>query len=53
MTFEEFIKNHVRVAPEGRNIELTPAQYAFISWIEKEKCKKKGFHFKVRKKGKL
>ncbi len=40
MTFEEFIKNHVRVAPEGRNIELTPVQYAFIDWVEK--CKKKG-----------
>ena len=35
MTFEEFIKNHVRVAPEGKNIELTLAQCAFIDWIEK------------------
>ena len=40
MTFEEFIKNYVRVAPEGKIIEMTPAQHAFIEWIEK--CKKKG-----------
>lgn len=49
MTFEEFIKNHVRIAPEGKNIEMTSAQYAFIDWIEK--CKKKGlkpFNLKVR-----
>ena len=44
MTFEEFIKNYVRVASEGKNIEMTPAQYAFIEWIEK--CKKKvRYHF--------
>ena len=40
MTFEEFVKNHVRVAPEGKHIELTPVQSAFIDWIEK--CKQKG-----------
>ena len=40
MTFEEFLKNHVRVAPEGKQIELTSAQYAFMDWIEK--CKQKG-----------
>ena len=40
MTFEEFIKNHVRIAPEGKNIELIPAQWAFINWLEE--CKKKG-----------
>ena len=40
MTFEEFIKNHVRVAPEGKHIEMTSAQRAFINWLEK--CKKKG-----------
>ena len=40
ITFEEFIKNHVKVAPEGKHIELTPAQYAFLDWVEK--CKKKG-----------
>ena len=40
MTFEEFIKNHARVAPECKHIEMTSAQYAFIDWIEK--CKKKG-----------
>jgi len=39
MTFEEFIKNHVRVAPKGKHIEMTSAQYAFIDWIEK--CKEK------------
>ena len=39
MTFEEFIKNHVRVAPEGKNIELIPIQYAFLDWIEKSKQK--------------
>jgi hypothetical protein len=39
MTFEEFIKNHIRVVPEGKNIELTPIQYAFLDWIEE--CKKK------------
>ncbi len=49
MTFEEFIKNHIRVAPEGKNIELTPIQYAFLDWIKK--CKEKGlepFDLKVR-----
>ena len=40
MTFEEFIKDHVKIAPEGKNIELTSVQYAFIDWIEK--CKQKG-----------
>ena len=40
MTFKEFIKTYVRIAPECKNIELTPAQYAFLDWIEK--CKKKG-----------
>lgn len=39
MTFEEFIKNHVKIAPEGKHIELTPVQYAFLDWIEK--CKEK------------
>ena len=39
MTFEEFIKNHVKVAPEGKHIELTSAEYAFLDWIEK--CKQK------------
>ena len=42
MTFEEFSENHVRVAPEGKHIELTPSQYAFIDWIEE--CKKKGLN---------
>ena len=45
MTFEEFIKNHVTVAPEGKHkeckhIKFTSAQYAFLDWIEK--CKQKG-----------
>jgi len=40
ITFEEFIKNHVRVAPEGKNIEMTSAQYAFMGWLEE--IKKKG-----------
>ena len=39
MTFEEFIKKHVKVAPEGKHIELTPIQYAFLDWIEE--CKQK------------
>ena len=39
MTFKEFIKNHVRVAPEGKHIEMTSAQYAFLDWIEKYKEK--------------
>ncbi len=39
MTFEEFIKNHVRVAPEGKHIELTSAQYAFLDWLEENKGK--------------
>lgn len=42
MTLEEFIENYVRVAPEGKCIELTPAQRAFIVWIED--CKKKGLN---------
>ena len=40
MTFEEFIKNHAKVAPEGK--ELTLAQCAFIDWIEKV-SKKEGY----------
>ena len=40
MTPQEFIENYVRIAPEGKHIELTSAQYAFLDWIEK--CKKKG-----------
>jgi len=40
MTLEEFIKKYVRLAPEGKQIELTSAQRAFIAWLES--CKKKG-----------
>ena len=39
MTFEEFIKNHVRVAPEGKHIEMTPVQRSFINWLEENKKK--------------
>ena len=39
MSFKEFIENHVRVLPEGKHIELTPAQYAFIDFIEENKGK--------------
>ena len=39
MTFEQFIKNHVRVAPEGKHIEMTPVQRAFINWLEENKKK--------------
>ena len=49
ITFEEFIKNHVRVAPKGEHIKLTSAQYAFLDWLED--CEKKGlnpFHLKGR-----
>ena len=35
MAFEKFIKNHMRVAPKGKNIELT----SILDWLEK--CKKK------------
>lgn len=41
MTLEEFIKKYVRLAPEGKPIELTSAQRSFIYWMEN--CKKKGF----------
>ena len=52
MTFEEFIKNYVRVAPESKNIELTPIQYAFLDWIEK--CKQKGLNpFNLKGKGRI
>ena len=52
MTFEEFIKNHVRVAPEGKHIEMTSAQYAFIDWIEK--CEKKGLKpFNLKGRGRI
>lgn len=37
MTFKEFIKHCV--TSEGKHIELTSAQYAFIDWLEK--CRKK------------
>lgn len=49
MAFEEFIKNHIRVAPKGEHIQLTSAQHAFLGWLEN--CKKKGlkpFHLKCR-----
>ena len=39
MTFEQFIKNYVRVAPGDKHIEITPAQRAFINWLEN--CKKR------------
>ena len=39
ITFEEFIKNHTRVAPEEKHIELTPVQYAFLDWCEENKGK--------------
>jgi len=45
ITLEEFIKNYVRIAPEGKPIELTPAQRAFIDWLEENK--KKGLNIKV------
>ena len=40
MSFKEFIENHVRVLPEGKHIELTPAQHAFIDFIDKNKGRK-------------
>ena len=39
MTCEDFIKNYVIIAPEGKHIELTLAQCAFINWLEN--CKKR------------
>ena len=39
MSFKEFIENHIRVAPEGKHIKLTPAQYAFIDFLEENKGK--------------
>lgn len=42
MTVKEFIEQHVRVAPKGEHIKLTPAQNAFLDWIEK--CKEKGLN---------
>ena len=39
MSFKEFIENHLRVLPEGKHIELTPAQYAFIDFLEENKGK--------------
>lgn len=52
MTFEQFIKNHVRVAPGDKRIEITPAQRAFINWIED--CKKKGLKpFYLKGKGRI
>ena len=40
MGFKEFIENHLRVLPEGKHIELTPMQYAFIDFLEENKGKK-------------
>ena len=40
MTFEEFIKNHIKVYPKGERIKLTSSQYAFLKWLED--CKRKG-----------
>lgn len=39
MPFLEFIK-YIRISPKDKNVELTPAQHAFLNWIER--CKKKG-----------
>lgn len=39
MTLEEFIENHIRVAPKGEHIKLTPVQYAFLDWNKKYKKK--------------
>ena len=39
MSFKEFIENHLRVLPEGKHIELTPMQYAFIDFLEENKGK--------------
>lgn len=52
MTFKEFIENYVRIAPEGKYIEMTSAQYAFLDWIEK--YKKKGLKsFYLKGKGRI
>ena len=40
MSFKEFIENHIRVAPEGKHMELTPAQHAFIDFLEENKGRK-------------
>lgn len=40
MSFKEFIENHLRVLPEGKHIELTPTQYAFIDFLEENKGRK-------------
>lgn len=40
MTLEDFIKKYIRLAPEGKHIELTPAQRSFVYWMEN--CKKNG-----------
>ena len=40
MSFKEFIENHARVLPEGKHIELTPAQHAFIDFLDKNEGRK-------------
>ena len=37
--WKDFIENHARVAPEGKHIELTSAQEAFLDWLEENKGK--------------
>ena len=32
VNFKEFIEKHVRVAPKGKHIELSPAQLAFLAF---------------------
>ena len=39
-SFKEFIENHVKVMPGGGHIKLTPAQHAFIDFIEENKGRK-------------
>ena len=52
VTFKEFIKTYVRIAPEGKRIELWPLQRSFIDWLEK--CKKQGLKpFYLKGKGRL
>ena len=51
MSFLEFIK-YIRISPKDKNVELTPAQQAFLNWIER--CKKKGLDpFRLKENGRV
>lgn len=53
MIFEELVKKYVKVTHEGKNIEMKPAQYTFINWLEKHKGRKSLKLFYLKRRGRI